>query len=214
MNKPSSMTYGQMRRRALSEDNGVHIIKGQKTKLSEAFDSYIKDDKNRMVTGLAGGFKFYVPLLTSEECLDICKSILDGADEQWALIKKWRKVTVADVVASLEEKDDDLIAAVFGGFDDEKEIAQELAEIQKDNSDVESRDVLVDTQKHAILIDTALRDVKADPENTPEMIRFLQENSTVLEIADWIGKVSSQIGLDKYLKSRPADAENDDEKKK
>ena len=210
----TTMTYGQIKRRALAESNGMPIVKGKKKKLSEAFDSYIKDDKNREVTGLGGRFAFVIPLLSSEEGLDVCKTVLDGADEQWALIKKWREMTVADIMASLEAGDDDLVSLVFDGMDDEKAIAKELADIQEANSDVESRDVLVDTQKHSVFIDVALRDVKADEENTPEMIRWLQEESTVLEIADWIGKVGNQIGLDKYLKSRPVDDENGEEKKK
>ena len=202
-------TLGQLRRR---DQKGIPVAKGSKTDLNALFESHIKDDKNRTVTGLDGRFKFVLPLLTSEECLDICKAILDGADMEWAQVEKYRSLSVADVKAAVNAGDDEVIVSVFGDMTDDSDIEQTLDRYRQSKRHIHSRDDAVDSLHRAMMIDTAFRDVRE--EYGSDKVAWLMDNSTIAEVGEWIEKMNVQIGLDKYVQSQAADEAEVEQKKK
>ena len=208
----NNTTLGALRRR---EQNGVPKAKGSKTDLNALFESHIRDDKNRTVTGLDGRFKFVVPLLSSDECLDICKIILDGADAEWDQVQKYRALSVADVKAAVAAGDDETIVSVFGDMDSDEEIEHVLVKYRQSKRHIQSRDDAVDSLHRAMMIDTALRDVRNNPDVSTEKIAWMMDNSTLVEVGTWIEAMNVQVGLDRYIQSQAiSDDENGGEKKK
>lgn len=199
-----------MNNRALVGDlmrpDGVPQAKGQMASLNELFEKDIRKDERREVTAVDGRLRFKVPLLTSEECLDTCKEILEEAHALWERLN----MTVEDVRARIEGGDK-VYQDIFGELTDE-DLANTLALIKKQNENILSKDDAIAKVHRGMALDIAFRDVRQDvPE---ERLSWAIKNSRLDEIGDMIEIVNAQVGLGKYIEDREMEDLSEEDKKK
>ena len=182
-------------------------IKGQVSDISEGIRRHVKDPKNRAVTVMDGRVRIEVPLLTSEECLDICERILEGAENEWEMVQEWRELTVDDVKEELNNGDA-VFDSVFGGLDDKK-IQEVLAKYNEDKDHIRNKDDAIASIHRAMMLDVAFRDERK--KHGTDAVATAMDLSTVAEIGRIIEVMNEQIGLDKYIEDKALEEDGEDD---
>lgn len=187
--------------------------KAQSKTLRELFEKDIRKGSERDVPVLDGRYVVRVPLLSSEECLELCQKIVEDSERIWEMMS----ISVAEVQKKIDAGDV-RYQELFGKWmKDEDKIARALARYRERREDegLLSLDDVIAQQHQSMAVVTALREVLES--EGQEMVSWLMEKMMMDfpgEMAMLMSRVNGQIGLDRYLKDREKEEDLENDKKK